>query len=274
MNELIKVTQDEQGSQVVSARELYGFLEVKQQFKDWIKNRIIKYGFLEGRDYIEVETVTETLVGDSEEVFHKTMKNPTGGRPSTDYVLTLGMAKELSMVERNAKGKEARLYFIEREELARKLLEQQPAPPLLSTTEQVLLQLMAQSNQLLANQQAQIETLRQDVAAIIATGHKPAPRASTKRPASGGPHTKATASRPASLRQMIHRRVNEYCGIHGATQGETYAYLYKRLQQCFGIVIYETHRIGKESYLDAIERLGHLDKLYSLVMAELTYSEE
>jgi phage anti-repressor protein len=258
MNELIRITQDEQGSQVVSARELYGFLEVKSRFNDWIKNRIIKYGFLEDRDYVALT------------------KNLVGGGTEMEYVLTLGMAKELSMVERNEKGKEARQYFIQCEETLRTIAAPAPpAPAAVSTTEQILLQLMAQSNQLLANQQAQLDQLRTEVSQIVATGHKPAPKANLKRLSGSSPLAKAPSSaRPASLRQMIHRRVNEYCGMHGATQGETYTYLYKRLQQCFGIVIYETHRIGKESYLDAIERLGHLDKLYSLVMAELTYSEE
>jgi anti-repressor protein len=37
------------------------------------------------------------------------------GRLGKDYYLTLGMAKELCMVENNAKGQEARLYFIEME---------------------------------------------------------------------------------------------------------------------------------------------------------------
>ena len=50
MNELIKVTEKE-GEQLVSARELHEFLESKQQFVDWIKNRIEKYGFIENEDF-------------------------------------------------------------------------------------------------------------------------------------------------------------------------------------------------------------------------------
>lgn len=40
-------------------------------------------------------------------------KKPLGGRPSIEYALSLDMAKELSMVERNAQGKQARQYFID-----------------------------------------------------------------------------------------------------------------------------------------------------------------
>ena len=93
MQELIKVT-EENGEQLVSARELYEFLEVKSRFNDWIRNRIEKYEFQENQDFI---TVTKNLVN--------------GGR-ETDYVLKLDIAKELSMVEGNEKGSQARIYFI------------------------------------------------------------------------------------------------------------------------------------------------------------------
>ncbi|MEC5395241.1 antA/AntB antirepressor family protein [Bergeyella sp. RCAD1439] len=95
--ELIKIT-DHNGNKAVSARELYQFLESKQQFSDWIQNRIRDYGFIEGQDF---------------EVFHNSMKNPSGGRPTLEYAISLDMAKELSMVERTEKGKQARRYFIE-----------------------------------------------------------------------------------------------------------------------------------------------------------------
>jgi len=51
MNELIKITTNESGNQVVSARELHKFLESKQEFANWIKNRIDKYGFVENQDF-------------------------------------------------------------------------------------------------------------------------------------------------------------------------------------------------------------------------------
>ena len=54
MQELIKITTNEEGQQLVSARELHGFLEVKSRFNDWIKNRIEKYGFKENIDYTKI----------------------------------------------------------------------------------------------------------------------------------------------------------------------------------------------------------------------------
>lgn len=95
--ELIKIT-EHNGKKAVSARELHSFLESKQNFADWIKNRIDKYDFIENQDF---------------EVFHNFMNNPNGGRPSIEYALSIDCAKEISMLEGNEKGKQARRYFIE-----------------------------------------------------------------------------------------------------------------------------------------------------------------
>ena len=84
--------------ETVSARELHAFLEVGRDFTNWVKGRISEYDFVENQDFV---------------VFAQTGENSTGGRPSTEYYITLDMAKELSMVERNSKGKQARKYFIE-----------------------------------------------------------------------------------------------------------------------------------------------------------------
>ena len=103
MKELIKIT-EQNGKRAVSARELHLFLESKQEFANWIKNRIDKYGFIENQDY---------------EVFDNFIKNPNGGRPLIEYALTIGTAKEIAMVEGNEKGKTARQYFIECEKQLR-----------------------------------------------------------------------------------------------------------------------------------------------------------
>ncbi|WP_375608667.1 MULTISPECIES: antA/AntB antirepressor family protein [unclassified Bartonella] len=107
MNTLIKISEQAVGQEIiqtVNARELHVFLEVKRDFSNWIKDRINKYSFLKNQDYI---------------VFANFGENLQGGRPSTEYHLTLDMAKELSMVERNEKGRQARRYFIECEKKLR-----------------------------------------------------------------------------------------------------------------------------------------------------------
>jgi len=90
--------------QTVNARELHGFLKVGRDFSNWIKARIEKYGFLENEDYV---------------VFAVSGENPQAGRPTTDYHISIDMAKELSMVENNDQGREARQYFIRCEKQAK-----------------------------------------------------------------------------------------------------------------------------------------------------------
>lgn len=102
MKNLIPI-QENNGKKAVNARDLHAFLESKQQFADWIKARIEKYDFIENQDYV---------------VFHNSMNNSSGGRPQKEYALSINMAKELSMVEGNEKGKQARRYFIQCEEIA------------------------------------------------------------------------------------------------------------------------------------------------------------
>ena len=125
MNELIQLqSQTINGNTVetVNARELHAFLESKQDFSTWIKNRINEYDFTENQDFV---------------VFHKKMENPNGGRPSQEYFITLDMAKELAMVERNDKGKQARKYFIECEKKLKEQTAPQPVQPIGETEDKL-----------------------------------------------------------------------------------------------------------------------------------------
>lgn len=70
---------------MIDARALHGWLGNRDRFATWVKDRITQYGFAEGEDYFG-------------------LSRKTGGRPRTDYLLTVDMAKELSMVERTDKG--------------------------------------------------------------------------------------------------------------------------------------------------------------------------
>jgi len=91
---------------VCDGRDLHQFLEVGKRFASWITERIEKYGFEENQDF--------ALVSQNGEI-----KEGRGGdRRSKDYHLSLDMAKELSMVENNEKGRQARRYFIEMEKQA------------------------------------------------------------------------------------------------------------------------------------------------------------
>ena len=100
---------DNNGKKAVSARDLHAFLESKQDFSTWIKNRIEKYDLVENVDYVTAPQIYGTANG--------------GHSTRLEYALTIDAAKELSMVEGNEKGKQARKYFIACEQ---KLKEIQP----------------------------------------------------------------------------------------------------------------------------------------------------
>ena len=99
--ELIKttgITLNGDSITAVNARDLWKFLESKQDFSTWIKRRIEKYDFIEGQDYL----------------LHKFVEQlPSGAKHCIEYLISLDMAKELAMVENNERGRQARQYFIE-----------------------------------------------------------------------------------------------------------------------------------------------------------------
>lgn len=89
----------------VDARTLHGWLKNGDRFATWIKKRLSTYGFVENQDYVIVSEVTETI--------RTYGKNQRKGRSvKKEFILTLGAAKELSMVENNDQGRTARRYFI------------------------------------------------------------------------------------------------------------------------------------------------------------------
>lgn len=102
MNELMPsngmIQVNYEGTQpTVSGRDLHAALEVKTAYKDWFP-RMCEYGFIEGQD------------------FCSNLSESTGGRPSTDHMLTIAMAKELCMIQRTEIGRKFRQYFIKVEE--------------------------------------------------------------------------------------------------------------------------------------------------------------
>ena len=87
--------------QTVNARDLHEFLEVKTSFNDWINRRVQDYDFEEEKD------------------FYSFLSESGYGRPTKEYAISLDMAKELAMVERNEKGRIVRKYFIQCEKIAK-----------------------------------------------------------------------------------------------------------------------------------------------------------
>lgn len=94
MNELIKIEVTENQEPAIRGRELHEFLEVATPYDKWFP-RMVEYGFTEGTDF-------STFLSES-----------TGGRPAVNHLLKIDMAKELAMIQRTEKGKQARQYFIQ-----------------------------------------------------------------------------------------------------------------------------------------------------------------
>ena len=131
MHEIIKLTAQTIGGEVqqtVNARELHAFLEVGKDFSTWIKDRIEKYGFIEGVDYVKIDS---PKMGNpcGEEFSPNLGKNTSRGRPNVEYYISLSMGKELGMVERSDKGREIRQYFIRCEKELKEVQQQMPALP-------------------------------------------------------------------------------------------------------------------------------------------------
>ena len=97
LENLIKI-EERNGEQLVSGRELHKFLENNERFSKWWE-RMVSYGFEENKDYTPYQKV-----------------HPQNKQEYTDYLMKISMAKELSMLQRNERGKQAREYFIKCEE--------------------------------------------------------------------------------------------------------------------------------------------------------------
>ena len=96
--ELIPVTENEQNEVVVSGRDLHEFLEIGTQYTKWFE-RMTEYGFEENEDYVALSQKRLTAQGNQTEY--------------VDHLLKLDAAKEISMIQRNEKGKQARQYFLQ-----------------------------------------------------------------------------------------------------------------------------------------------------------------
>lgn len=97
MNELIVISE----KQTVLGRDLHKFLEVESNYTTWFE-RMCEYGFEEGKDFVNF--------------FPKMESGLNGGQNKLDHQITINMAKEISMIQRTEKGKQARKYFIECEQ--------------------------------------------------------------------------------------------------------------------------------------------------------------
>lgn len=116
----------------ISGRQLHMALDVDTPYRKWFP-RMCEYGFSEGKD------------------FRTNLSESTGGRPGTDHLMTLSMAKEIAMLQRTDKGKEVRRYFIQLEEDW-------------NTPEKVVARALVYSNKMLADARAQLTAATERIA--------------------------------------------------------------------------------------------------------------
>jgi anti-repressor protein len=131
----------------VDARELHGFLEVAKDFSDWFRAQVERARLRPGRDFVEVSP--------------QQGENPRGGRPRTDYALTVDAAKHVAMMSGTERGFEAREYFLECERRA-KAPKVDPA----SLSRRDLLKLALQAEEELAEARATVAVLQPKAAAL------------------------------------------------------------------------------------------------------------
>ena len=122
MNELVKIT-EQKGIQLVDARELHKKLQTGRDFSNWIKGRIQEYGFIRNEDYF-IEDNQHNYTDN--QILRQNGRKVEKGRPTINYHLSLNMAKELAMVERNEQGRKIRRYFIEMEKIALQTIIKMP----------------------------------------------------------------------------------------------------------------------------------------------------
>lgn len=88
----------------VMGRDLHEFLEVGTEYRHWFP-RMVEYGFERGQDYAVKNDRVRDSLGRS--------------RPAVNHIISLDMAKEIAMIQRTERGKQARQYFIEAEKQLR-----------------------------------------------------------------------------------------------------------------------------------------------------------
>jgi anti-repressor protein len=132
--------------QTVNARDLHAFLEIGKDFSTWMKAQIERARLQQGRDF---------------EVFTQKGENLSGGRPATEYCLTLDAGKHIAMMSGTDKGFEVREYFIQCERRAK-----QTARPAIPQTLPEALRLAADEAEKRAAAEAQLAIAAPKVAAL------------------------------------------------------------------------------------------------------------
>ena len=228
MNDLITITANK-----VDGRELHEFLQIETPFKKWIDRIIVDYDFVEDMDFWT--KMSETSI--------------QGGRPATEYELTLDMAKQICMIQRTDLGKQARQYFIACEKQAK---EKQK---LLTPAEMLL-----QQSQLLVQQERRQKALEIEQAKQkqkLDDTNSRLDLVTTRLNNLSGIDIKGTP------RQVLNKMIQAYAYQQGKTIGKAWSDFYSAFHIAFGIRI-------KIRWANYVNKNGLTKKKYKI----LDYLEE
>lgn len=245
--ELIKITENEEGKRLVSARELHEFLEIETRFSIWF-NRMKEYGFSENNDFVAIEQKRTTAQG-----------NET---TSIDYAISIDMSKEISMIQRTEKGKQARQYFIDCEKTVQALNTSQLSPEL---------QMFSQMFKAIANNELEQKKIKEDIETT--KGELQGIReAVLLNPSSWRKDTSSIISKVAlklggfehikDVREGVYKALNETYGVN-IKQRLTNKQKNMALEGC------SKSRINKVNYLDVIEGDKKLLNGYLSIISKL-----
>lgn len=222
--------EDRNGQKAVSAQALYSFLGYnKTQWKRWYSKNIENNDFaIEGVDYQTFDIVSN-------------------GNPTKDFALALGFAKELCMLARNEKGKQARLYFIECEEIVNGKSDTMSELLILQKSVNALVEhenrIAKVENRLDALDKEREENTKDLLALPISDERVP----------------------EMTLRAKVRRLVNEYSNVANLHQQDVWHKIYEQLFYLYKISIRAYKKQKGETNIDVAERNGFLDKMHIII---------
>ena len=150
---IVPIYENNKGERLVNARELFYNLRgenTKTKFADWIKERLIRYKFVENIDYICFRNFTK-----AEKYGNKTTK---------EYYLTVDTSKEICMIENNDNGRRIRRYFIEIEKRYRNIVE---SPQNIFDVMRLALEQIEENERILNKHTEEIEGIKKKIDVII-----------------------------------------------------------------------------------------------------------
>lgn len=229
-SQLSRLIVRENDTAAVSARELHRYVESSERFSKWI-DRMFEYGFAHGTDYTPYQKV-----------------HPLNKQSFQDFALTLDTAKEIAMIQRNEKGRQARLYFIECEKKLRALAQ---AP------QTALIQLINELTKKVINLESKIDRIHKArVTYFRARVINHAQQQQQKR-----------QSEVKLKRDKAMALISDYIGRWGF-YSRTWDEVWSLLESEYRVNIKQCRQGQGEHLIDVAARCGHINAVYEIICSK------